>query len=68
MKYSVEYFEQKGMSEKFARYYMSCIEQERTHPSYDATYAEWTLSKGFLYSTAKKIWSQREQLYRIFVG
>lgn len=54
MKYSVEYFEQKGMSEKFARYYMSCIEQERTHPSYDATYAEWTLSKGFLYSTAKK--------------
>lgn len=53
MKYSVDYFIARGMSEKFAKYYSSCIEKESLRPEYDASFAEWALSKGFLFSSAK---------------
>lgn len=51
--YSIDYFVKNGMSEKFAKYYVSCIEAEKSHPLYDKEYAEWALSKGFLFSSAK---------------
>lgn len=53
MKYNADYFIRRGMSKKFAIYYSSCIEQELSHQGYNAEYAEWSLSKGFLFSTAK---------------
>lgn len=53
MEYSVDYFMNKGMSEKFSRFYVSCINNERKHPDYDDDYGEWALSKGFLFSSAK---------------
>lgn len=53
MVYNKEFFIQNGMSEKFAQYYMSCINKECNHPKYDKDYAEWALSKGFLFSSAK---------------
>ncbi len=41
-----------GFSEKFARYYISCIEDEKKNPQYDKAYGEWALSKGFLEGSA----------------
>lgn len=42
----------KGFSEKFARYFVSCIEDEKQNPLYDKAYGEWALSKGFLAMSA----------------
>ena len=41
-----------GFSEKYARFFINCIENEKKNPLYDFEYGKWALEKGFLASSA----------------
>ncbi len=41
-----------GFSDKFARYFINCINEEKNNELYDPEYGGWALSRGFLPSSA----------------
>ena len=42
-----------GFSDKYAKFYIKCIEEEEQNPLYNKEYGRWALEKGFLYSNAR---------------